>query len=100
MAQSSPSSTEETGSQRVVKAGGDDEVRKSRFPVQAGRMDKMGECGTTQDQLARSMDNGKEEDQFLHQLPLTMVPVGFVVGLGCLRFNLCSFNRGKSPSYL
>ncbi|MGH0131649.1 UNVERIFIED_CONTAM: hypothetical protein FKN15_056731 [Acipenser sinensis] len=67
MAQGSPSSTEESGSQRSAKAGGEDEVLKGRFPGQAGRMDEMGECGTMQDRLARPMDNGTEQDLFLHQ---------------------------------
>ncbi|MGH0130003.1 UNVERIFIED_CONTAM: hypothetical protein FKN15_040514 [Acipenser sinensis] len=67
MAQGSPSSKEEAGSQRGAKAGGEDEVYKGHFPGQAGRMDEMGECGTTQDWLARPMVNGTEQDQFPHQ---------------------------------
>ncbi|MGH0128506.1 UNVERIFIED_CONTAM: hypothetical protein FKN15_027537 [Acipenser sinensis] len=38
MAQGSLSSTEEAGGQRGAKPGGEDEVRKGRFPGQAGRM--------------------------------------------------------------
>ncbi|MGH0174301.1 UNVERIFIED_CONTAM: hypothetical protein FKN15_069770 [Acipenser sinensis] len=68
MAQGNPSSTEEAGSQRGAKAGGEDEVHKGCFPGQAGRMDEMGECGTTQDWLARLMVNGTEQDQFPHQV--------------------------------
>ncbi|MGH0136499.1 UNVERIFIED_CONTAM: hypothetical protein FKN15_007901 [Acipenser sinensis] len=68
MAQSSPSSTEEAGSQQGATAGGEDEVRKGSFPGHAGRMDKRGECGTMQDRLARSMDNGTQQDQFPHQV--------------------------------
>ncbi|MGH0153764.1 UNVERIFIED_CONTAM: hypothetical protein FKN15_025194 [Acipenser sinensis] len=69
MAQSSPSSTEEAGSQLGAKAaGGEDDVHKDSFPGHAGRMDEMGECGTTQDLLTRSMDNGTEQDQFPHQV--------------------------------
>ncbi|MGH0152171.1 UNVERIFIED_CONTAM: hypothetical protein FKN15_033102 [Acipenser sinensis] len=32
---------------RVVNKVQKDEVRKGRFPGHAGRMDEMGECGTT-----------------------------------------------------
>jgi len=60
MAHGRPSSKEEAGSQRGVKAGGEDEVYKVHFPGQAGRVDEMGECGTTQDGLARPLVNGKE----------------------------------------
>ncbi|MGH0170320.1 UNVERIFIED_CONTAM: hypothetical protein FKN15_071754 [Acipenser sinensis] len=69
MAQGSPSSTEEAGSQRGAKTGGEDKVLKGHFPGQAGRMDEMGECGIMQDRLARPMDNGTEQDQFPHQVP-------------------------------
>ncbi|MGH0164191.1 UNVERIFIED_CONTAM: hypothetical protein FKN15_047817 [Acipenser sinensis] len=67
MAQSTPILIEEAGSQRGAEAGGEDEVRKGSFPGQAGRMDERGERGTTADRLARSMDNGTEQDQFPHQ---------------------------------
>jgi len=33
---------------------------KGHFPGQAGRVDEMGECGTTQDGLARTLANGRE----------------------------------------
>jgi len=42
MAQGRPSSKEEAGSQRGVKAGGEDEVYKGHFTGQAGRVDEMG----------------------------------------------------------
>jgi len=42
------------------KAGGEDEVYKGHFPGQAGRVDEMGVCGTTQDGLARPLVNGRE----------------------------------------
>ncbi|MGH0164190.1 UNVERIFIED_CONTAM: hypothetical protein FKN15_047816 [Acipenser sinensis] len=68
MAQSTPSLIEEAGSQQGAKTGGEDEVHKGSFPGQAGRMDERGERGTTEDRLARSMDNGTEQDQFPHQV--------------------------------
>jgi len=55
-----PSSKEEAGSQRGAKAGGEDEVDKSHFPGQAGRLDEMGECGTMQDMLARPLVHSKK----------------------------------------
>ena len=33
----------------------------------------MGECGTTQDWLARPIDNGTEQDQFPHQVNINSV---------------------------
>jgi len=60
MAQGRPSSKEEAGSQRGAKAVGEDEVYKGHFSGQAGRVDEMGECGTTEDGLARPLVNGKE----------------------------------------
>jgi len=48
MTQGSPSSNEEAGSQQGAKAGGEDEVYKCHFSGQAGKVDEMGECGTTQ----------------------------------------------------
>jgi len=44
----------------ISKAGGEDEVYKGHFPGQVGRVDEMGECGTTEDELARPLVNGKE----------------------------------------
>jgi len=60
MAQGRPSSKEEAGSQRGAKAGGEDKVYKGHFPGQAGRVDEMGGCGTTQDGLATPLVNGRE----------------------------------------
>jgi len=60
MAQGRPSSNEEAGSQRGVKAGGEDEVYKGHFTGQAGRVDEMGECETTQDGQVRPLANGRE----------------------------------------
>jgi len=60
MAQGRPSSKEEAGSQRGVKAGGEDVVNKGHFPGQAGRVDEMGECGTMQDGLSKLLVNGRE----------------------------------------
>jgi len=60
MAQGRPSSKEEAGSQRGAKAGVEDEVYKGHFPGQAGRVDEMGECGATQEGLARPLVNGRE----------------------------------------
>jgi len=36
----------------------EDEVYKGHFPGQAGRVDGMGECGTTKAGLARPLVNG------------------------------------------
>jgi len=60
MAQGRPSSKEIADSQQGPKAGGEGEVYKGHFPVQAGTVDEMGECGTMQDELARSLVNGRE----------------------------------------
>jgi len=60
MTQGRPSSNEEAGSQRGVKAGGEDEVYKGHFPDQAWRVDEMGECGTMQHGLERPLFNGRE----------------------------------------
>jgi len=60
MAQGRPSSKEEIGSQRGAKAGGQDEVYKGHFRGQVGRVDEMGECGTTQDGLARPLVSERE----------------------------------------
>jgi len=38
----------------------EDEVYKGHFTGQAGRMQEMGECGTTQYGLARPLVNGTE----------------------------------------
>jgi len=50
----------EAGSQRGAKAGGEDEVYKGHFPGQAGRLDKMRECRTTQDGPSSPLVNGRE----------------------------------------
>jgi len=60
MEQGRPSSKKDAGSQQGAKAGREDEVYKGHFPGQAGRVDEMGECGTTQVGLARSLVNGRE----------------------------------------
>jgi len=59
MAQGRASSNEEAGSQQGAKAG-EDEVYKGHFPGQAGRVDEMGECGTTEVGLARPLVNGRQ----------------------------------------
>ncbi|MGH0165457.1 UNVERIFIED_CONTAM: hypothetical protein FKN15_049050 [Acipenser sinensis] len=49
---------------KVQKQEGEDEVEdKGSFRGQVGRMDEMGEGGTMQERLARSMENGTKQDQ-------------------------------------
>ncbi|MGH0158499.1 UNVERIFIED_CONTAM: hypothetical protein FKN15_039595 [Acipenser sinensis] len=61
-------------------------------------MDEMGECGTMQDLLARSMDNGKEQDQFPHQV-VSFVFIASYIKTHFDRMTTGSYRRnaGRAP---
>jgi len=50
-------------------------VYKGHFPGQAGRVDEMGEYGTTQDGLASPLVNRREYDQFPYQVNICCSPL-------------------------